>query len=172
MTHQDRFGNPIYPHVHSKMREIGRQLVALGYSEHTRKPDLYVCSHPSVTFYADLRGTAMVPIWEDTSALFYWRFSGNLPLTLRRRMLAIETMRLRDVPWRVSGEMHEDYEIAQEFPLQTSGDDPEGRVQPRLRQLFADDILADDDLPWYRHPSAEPLTPPPATAVPTAQHDY
>lgn len=70
MEPRDKFGNPIYAHVFAKIRESGRQLVALGYKE-TGTDKLFVCQYPTIAFIADMRGTKRVPLWTDPRPLMY-----------------------------------------------------------------------------------------------------
>lgn len=58
-------------------------LLSKGYRESSRKPKLFYRSDLGVVFFADMRGTDYVPVWQDTSPLFYvgqcdiprWRLS-------------------------------------------------------------------------------------------------
>ena len=110
MKPYDKFGNKLYPKTYIEIANIGRKLQILGYKEHERKPNLFFIKHHTGTFYADLRGTGMVPIWEDTRALFYWRLKKNLPVKQRQKIAFIEWMRTGDIPKRFSNDMAGDYD--------------------------------------------------------------
>lgn len=91
----DKFGRQIYPHIFRRLQETGCKLAALGYTERPQKPNLFSCRYNQVTFYADLRGTREVAIWEDTRPLFYWFFRDPPPeMQVRQRMVKIEWVRL------------------------------------------------------------------------------
>lgn len=73
MIPKDKFGNPIYDHIYAKLFVIGMRLEKLGYDESTKKPNLFYKKSNGVVFFADMRGTMEVPIWEDPSPLFYYK---------------------------------------------------------------------------------------------------
>jgi len=99
----DKFGRPIYPHIFRKLAQTGRKLQSLGYQESSQKPNLFECKYKQVAFYADMRGTDEIRIWEDTRPLFYWFFRNEMPeLIVRQRMVQIEWMRLGSVRLRLA----------------------------------------------------------------------
>jgi hypothetical protein len=53
------------------MTENGSLLVSAGYGESRRKPNLFWRHAGKVRFFADMRGTVIVPIWEDPRPLLY-----------------------------------------------------------------------------------------------------
>lgn len=71
MIAKDKFGNVIYSSKFSKLKENEKVLLANGYFESTNKLNLFYKKNPQGWFYADMRGTEEVPIWEDTRPLFY-----------------------------------------------------------------------------------------------------
>jgi hypothetical protein len=98
----DKFGRTLYPHVFRRLQETGRKLTTLGYAERPKKPNLFSCRYSQVTFYADMRGTREVAIWEDTRPLFYWFFKAPPPdMEVRQRMVKIEWVRLGSVGLRL-----------------------------------------------------------------------
>jgi len=91
---RDKFGRPIYPHVYAKMKQYGEDLLRAGYREAAKKPNLFHFWAGPVVFFADMRGTMMVPIWEDMTPLLYWSFRTSLPLRARQICVYIEWRRL------------------------------------------------------------------------------
>lgn len=89
MIRQDKFGNPIYNHVYAKLCVIGMRLEKLGYDESTKKPNLFYKKLDGVVFFADMRGTMEVPIWEDPSPLFYYKGDA-----LKNRAIIIEEWKI------------------------------------------------------------------------------
>ena len=104
----DRQGRPLSGWLWDRVHHYGTQLLACGYWESTTKPNLFVRSYPSVTFFADLRGTRYITIAEDSRPLFYW----NIPFAVDRdrvaRMVAIEGARLAPIPIRLPSILHEE----------------------------------------------------------------
>lgn len=98
----DKFGRKIYSKAFKQIEAIGKQLLLYGYTESRSKPNLFFCRYNIVVFYADLRGTEVIPIWEDPSAVMYWNWRSD-KLSLKERQLAvlIELTRLQGVPWRL-----------------------------------------------------------------------
>jgi len=101
----DKFGHEIYPPAYDKMLAYSRVLKAHGYIESLRKPNLFYKhngevnfynsvdgkrEYTVVTFFADMRGTKEVPIWQDQSPLFYVKFSGTPPRWLKNRLAGEE----------------------------------------------------------------------------------
>ncbi len=141
MIPRDKSGREIYPHIFRRIQRIGRQLEELGYREAKQKPNLFVCRNRNVTFFADLRGTDDVPIFADPRALWWrdWRVPPTaVPLDVRRRIIAIEWLRLWDVPIRQSYEMHRNFEMLAETAMlipQVAAES--GRLTPHaVRRLF------------------------------------
>ena len=94
MIPQDKFGRQIYPKLFKVLQESGRLLEGAGYTESTRKANLFFRKIKKAVFFADLRGTEDVPIWEDTRPLFYWRFEDDVPNWQRRRLIKNELRKL------------------------------------------------------------------------------
>lgn len=101
----DKFGHEIYPSVYNKMLNYSRVLKVHGYIESSRKPNLFYKHNgeahfynsiagrrecTTVTFFADMRGTKEVPIWENPSPLFYVKFSELPPRWLKNRLAGEE----------------------------------------------------------------------------------
>lgn len=102
----DKFGALIYPKAYDKMLGYGRVLKAHGYTESSGKPNLFykhdgkayfygTHQYTVVTFFADMRGTQEVAIWEDPSPLFYVQFTNDPPKWLKNRLAGEEFDELR-----------------------------------------------------------------------------
>ena len=89
------------------MLRYSRVLKFHGYKESRRKPNLFYrhddelhfwgkmnYQYTKVTFFADMRGTKSIPIWENTSPLLYASFKGNPPQWFKNRLLREELERL------------------------------------------------------------------------------
>lgn len=111
----DKFGNEIFPKTFTKMEKNARILLKNGYLESKKKPpNLFLKRNPQGIFYANMRGTKEIPIWENTRPLFHWRFWQNIPKWERRRLIKEELKSLfkSGCPCRLSFELHhnEDFE--------------------------------------------------------------
>jgi hypothetical protein len=107
MIPQDKFNNPIYPSKFRILQKQGELLMKIGYKESMNKPNLLYKSTPEGVFFADMRGTKEVPIWKDTSPLFYWKFKTKIPMWKRRRLINEELKNLdtKKIPVRFSYEI-------------------------------------------------------------------
>lgn len=104
----DKFGRPIYQHIFRKLQEYGKLLELYGYRESIQKPNLFYRTCGIVIFYADMRGTEIVPIWENPSPLFYWNWrKANLDAEIRSRTVLIECLRISKMNVRLSFECDE-----------------------------------------------------------------
>jgi hypothetical protein len=72
-----------------------------GYEETASKPNLFygrddgaIAGGPYVVFFADLRGTGIIPIWEDSDPLFYASMKPSPPGWMQRRRCFQEIGRL------------------------------------------------------------------------------
>jgi len=87
----DKFGNPIYSKTYETMLGFGRLLTKHGYVESFKKPNLfYRKAEDGTVYFADMRGTDIVAIWEDPSPLFYWKFPEHVPEWKQRRLIKRE----------------------------------------------------------------------------------
>ncbi len=59
--------------IYTELIETSKKLMEMGYEESYRKPNLFYYKHKDATFYADLRGSEVVAIYENTRPLIYWR---------------------------------------------------------------------------------------------------
>lgn len=93
----DKFGNQIYPKTYNKMLGYSRILIKNGYSESVKKPNLFFRKDEDagVIFFADMRGTDIVAIWEDPSPMLYVRFPNDMPRWNQKRLLEEEYRALR-----------------------------------------------------------------------------
>ena len=88
MIPEDKFGNPIYEHIYKILLQNARCLLSVGYKESKAKPNLFFRNDDKrVVFFADMRSSEVVPIWEDTSPLFYYQFNAEMPDWEKRRIL-------------------------------------------------------------------------------------
>ena len=95
MKREDKFGRRIFSAtVWSQMLSTGKKLIELGYTESVNKPNLFYSKREYGMFFADMRGTEIVPIWDDPCPLFYWNFDAGLPPWKCRRYIKEELLRL------------------------------------------------------------------------------
>src|SRR3989344_4139747 len=66
---------------------IEEGLIEAGYKESLKKKGLFYKKIEEGILFADLRGTADVPIYDDTSALIYWQFKEGIPEWKQRRII-------------------------------------------------------------------------------------
>lgn len=107
MRANDKFGRPIYPHIFRILQRYGDLLSEKGYSESYHKPNLFYKRTESLIFFADMRGTKEIPIWEDPVPLFYCKEANDiLENWLYNRLLKQEVLTLWNagVPVRFSFE--------------------------------------------------------------------
>lgn len=104
MIPKDKFGNRIFYYKYKRLQENGRKLLNKGYIESKNKPNLFYRRIMNGWFYADMRGTEEVPIWQDTKPLFYWKFNVETPNWEKRRLIKRELMSLFEAhcPCRLS----------------------------------------------------------------------
>lgn len=79
-----------------------------GYRESKDKPNLFLKSTNECVFFADMRGTEIMPIWENTEPLFYWKLAPKIASWKRIRLLNEEFTCLSSLklPYRLSHEYH------------------------------------------------------------------
>ena len=95
MKREDKFGRRIFSaNIWSQMLLTGKKLVELGYIESVNKPNLFYSKKDYGLFFADMRGTEIVPIWDDPIPLFYWNFDYGQPNWKCRRHIKEELLRL------------------------------------------------------------------------------
>lgn len=94
----DKFGRGIFGVAWFRLCENGRMLKNAGYSE-TKKPNLFIRYDSGFRLYADMRGTDVIPIWDDTRPLFYLFPSNNeeadQSIKKRNSIMASEIARLQ-----------------------------------------------------------------------------
>jgi len=87
----DKFGNKIYENTYKKMLHFGSILLRTEYKESKNKPNLfYKTVEKDLVYFADMRGTVIIPIWEDPTPLLYATFPESMPKWKRRRLLEQE----------------------------------------------------------------------------------
>jgi len=90
MNPKDKFGSTIFNYKFKELKKMEAILIHNGYMESKSKSNLFYKRHMLGRFYADMRGTKEVPIWEDTRPLFYWQFKPEVPMWKRRRAIKQE----------------------------------------------------------------------------------
>jgi len=87
-----QFGSNIYPETREKLLACARVLESHGYFESKRKPNLFYKTdqEEGIVYFADMRGTDMVPIWSEPYPLFYVKFTKELPRWKRNRLAGKE----------------------------------------------------------------------------------
>jgi hypothetical protein len=98
----DKQDRPLFGETWDRVHHYGTQLLALGYTEHAQKPNLFVRKYRRLDFYADLRGSNIIPIWNDPRPMFYWRFKRQHDPRVAPRVVSIEATRLAPMPIRLS----------------------------------------------------------------------
>jgi hypothetical protein len=87
----DKFGNKIYENTYNKMLHFGDILLRFGYKESRNKANLFFKkSGQDFVFFADMRGTDTISIWEDPSPLLYATYPESMPKWERRRVMEQE----------------------------------------------------------------------------------
>lgn len=71
-------------------------LISNGYQESYRKPALfYRKGVENEIYFADMRGTEIIPMWSDPAPLFYAKFPIEIPFWKRSRLATAEYRRLK-----------------------------------------------------------------------------
>jgi len=94
-------GLSLYPSIIRKIKVNEERLIQAGYKESKKKPLLFYKPTKDCTFFADVRGTEIVPIWADSSPLFYVRFTNDYPNWKKGRIINSEIGRLKEKEIRV-----------------------------------------------------------------------
>jgi hypothetical protein len=71
MINIDKFNRPIFPKIYQILCNQGNNLLNLGYRESYNKPNLFLKTGEYGTIFADMRGTNIIPVWENTDVLLY-----------------------------------------------------------------------------------------------------
>lgn len=90
MIQKDKFNRPIYDNIYRILLKQGRILIELNYKESVKKPNLFYRTIKEGFFFADMRSSDIMPIWEDTNPLFYWNLDETLPDWKKRRIINCE----------------------------------------------------------------------------------
>lgn len=94
-------GLSLYPSIIRKIKVNEERLIQAGYKESKKKPLLFYKPTKDCTFFADVRGTEIVPIWADSSPLFYVRFTNDYQNWKKGRIINSEIGRLKEKEIRV-----------------------------------------------------------------------
>jgi hypothetical protein len=103
MIRQNKDGCPIFSETTwRKLFDTGKKLEALGYVELIHKQNLFSRKVDHGYIYADLRGTEIVPIWDDPVPLLYFFAARgtSVPEEEEGAILKAEFKRLRDADCR------------------------------------------------------------------------
>lgn len=106
----DYRGRVLYDEVWDRVYFYGAALLERGYVEATSKWNLFLLAYPTVTFFAGLRGTKDIDIWEDRRPLFWWQLAKGRRVASEQlaRMVTIEASRLDPIPIRTTHMPSED----------------------------------------------------------------
>lgn len=74
----------------TELKEIKQILLRSGYKEAKDKKNLFYRKNELGCFFADMRGTSMVPIWQDSRPLFYYSFKKEGANWGKRRLIKQE----------------------------------------------------------------------------------
>lgn len=102
MKAEDKFGRRIYPKTFLIIKKYGEILTELGWKESRSKQNLFYKKFDGIMVFADMRGTEIVPIWEDPSPLIYAE-KGHENWKKRRALrYAVEELGSNGIPHRFS----------------------------------------------------------------------
>ena len=82
----DKFGNPIFSNKFNILLNNGSKLQKIKYLESVNSPNLFYKKGIDIMFFCDMRGTREVPIWQDTTPLFYFSHDKQKYLNLHKRI--------------------------------------------------------------------------------------
>jgi len=103
MIRQNKDGRPIFSETTwRRLLDQGKKLESLGYVELSHKQNLFSRRIDHGFIYADLRGTDILPIWDDPVPLLYFFAAERIsvPKEEERTILKDEFKRLRDADCR------------------------------------------------------------------------
>lgn len=114
MINQDKFGREIYNSKFKILLKYGTLLLLNHYLESSKKPNLFYKKIKEGVFFCDMRGTDEVPIWQDTTPLFYFFPYKKVPRWKVNRLKDNEYSNLRkNIPIRIS--FYEDEEVIENY---------------------------------------------------------
>jgi len=121
----DKFGNKIYGRTLDVLFRHGEALLKAGYRESSKCPNLFFLKSSEAMYFADMRGTKEVSIWEIPVPLVYWKFGKVTPEWKQRRSVDKELSRLSalGIPSRLSFNEELFYEGADDGYCKECGDD-------------------------------------------------
>jgi hypothetical protein len=101
----DKYGRPIYSRTFEKLQRCASVLEMNGYRESIQKPNLFYKKTAEGVFFADMRGTEIIPIWDSPVPIFYARLEG--PAWKQRRLWKqeLELLHKEGCPVRLSFEL-------------------------------------------------------------------
>ncbi len=73
----DRYGEKVSYRTLAEIQSHARRLLDLGFQQSKKKPYLFFLKVPMGVVFADFGSTDMISIWEDRTAIVYWRLRGE-----------------------------------------------------------------------------------------------
>lgn len=102
MKPEDKFGRKIFPRIFKVLKRYGGLLSHAGWKESKSKPNLFYKTFGKIAVFADMRGTDVVPIWDNPYPLLY-ASSGEKDWKRRRAIrYAVNELESIGVPYRFS----------------------------------------------------------------------
>lgn len=139
----DKKGRPIYAHIFAVLKKYGRKLDELHWIESVYKPNLFRKSFGDVLIFADMRGTEVIPIWQEPYPLIYVDDKCPEDWKMRRALRkAIEELEGVGIPHRFS--FYDECESEDVF----SGYDvdfPDGLCRNCGKEFDADGLFCSED---------------------------
>ena len=104
MKPYDKFGKKIYSNTYNLLCETGLKLKKIGYKEVKNKPNLFYKRFDGDRVFADMRGTELIPIWEEPVPLVYFDFEDNIQQweQVRKEIKEFQLLEKNNIPWRES----------------------------------------------------------------------
>ncbi len=97
----DLKGRQIFPNCYIKLVRIGKILEGMGWRESKKTPNLFYKEFADLMVFADMRGTEIVPIWEDSCPMIYVH-QGEQWMRRRSNKLAQNELDQAKIPYRYS----------------------------------------------------------------------
>ena len=121
----DKFGRPIYAKPYAILVRWGDILVQNGYKESGKKPNLFYKPFSCGILFADMRGTDIVPIYEDPVPMVYIQHKGcdSIPFWKRHRIIGEELRKITEAGceyrFSMEAQMHGDCICGRSFTSET-----------------------------------------------------
>lgn len=96
-------GRPIYSRIFAVLKKYGEKMIALQWAESYNKPNLFYKSFNKIMVFADMRGTEIIPIWDEPYPYIYDNGKSEEEWKRRRSInKAIEELNSANIPHRFS----------------------------------------------------------------------